>query len=280
MHLVDSKGCKIATECFGSRHDPALILIMGATASMLGWPDTLCTALADKGLFVVRFDHRDTGMSTTLPPGKAEYAVEDMAEDVVSIMEAYGLFRVALMGMSLGGYIAQILSLQHPTRIHALVLLGAEPIGWDGPPLPHISERFLSHFGKVSSLDWNDNTAVTDFLLEIERLSVGTGQAFCECEKKARIQQVLRRTSSPASMFNHASVPVRNNWTGRYREVACPTLVIHGTEDPVLPIENGRAVSTGIHNAEFMALEKVGHEIPESSIAALADRVAQHVRSS
>jgi len=88
MHAIKTQGARIVTEPFGRPEDPALILIMGATASMLGWPDALCVALSDKGLFVVRFDHPDTGRSTTVEPGRADYAVEDMAEDVVAILDA------------------------------------------------------------------------------------------------------------------------------------------------------------------------------------------------
>lgn len=277
MQFVDVKGGKIATEQFGSRQDPALILIMGATASMLGWPDALCTALARKGLFVIRFDHRDTGMSTAAPPGQPDYAVEDMADDVVAIMDAYRLTEASLMGMSLGGYIAQMLALRCPDRVKALVLMSAEPLGWDGPALPHIAESFLAHFGKLSALDWTDEEAVAEFLMGIERLSAGGGQQFDEEEKRARIGLILRRASSPASMFNHASLSVRDDWSGRFRDIACPVLVIHGTDDPVLPVENGRAISVGIAGSSFLPLEGVGHEIPEFSVPIITESVAAHI---
>ena len=87
MRVIRADGARLATESFGTPGDPALVLVMGATASMLGWPETFCAALAAQGLHVIRFDHRDTGASTTLPPGTADYAVEDMAADVLAVMD-------------------------------------------------------------------------------------------------------------------------------------------------------------------------------------------------
>ncbi len=218
---------------------------MGATASMLGWPDAL-------------------------------YAVEDMADDVLAILDSYGIEQATLMGMSLGGYIAQMLALEHPARVRSLILVSSEPLGWNGPALPHISETILEHFGNLSALDWTDRDAVIAFLLGIDKLSAGSGQPFDEAGARARIEQVLDRANSPASMFNHATLSVREDWTGRFRDISCPVLVIHGEEDPVLPVENGRAIAAGIKDAELFVMPKVGHELPASQLPAIAERAAEH----
>lgn len=99
--------------------------------SMLGWPDGFCEALR-----VIRFDHRDTGGSTTIPPGEAGYTVEDMASDIVAVIEAYGLEAANLVGMSLGGLLSQIVAVDHPERVSSPTLIASEPLGWDGEPLP------------------------------------------------------------------------------------------------------------------------------------------------
>lgn len=278
MRSVETPSGKIATQSFGSRSNPALLLIMGATASMLGWPEALCAALVNQGFHVVRFDHRDTGRSSTHPPGEVTYSVEDMADDVVAIMDAYGFQNATIMGMSLGGYIAQMVALDHPQRVNALVLVSSEPLGWDGPVLPHISQRILDHFDTLSALDWSDRTAVGEFLLEIERLSAGAYKNFDEYAARAKIEEVLNRTDSPASMFNHAMVSTREDWTGRFRDISCKVLVVHGAEDPVLPIDNGRALSEGIIGARLMVLDGVGHEIPNDLTPQIAESVAQHVK--
>lgn len=278
MRLIDNQGVTLATEAFGRPGDPALVLVMGATASMLGWPDDFCAALAGQGLHVIRFDHRDTGQSTTVPPGAATYAVEDMAGDVLAVMDAHGLERAHLVGMSLGGYIAQMLALTAPGRVASLTLIGSEPLGWDGGPLPHISDAFLAHFAALRALDWTDRAAVAAFLVETDRLCAGSGRPFEADAARARAQRALDRTDSPASMFNHATAAVRQDWTGRFRDIACPVLVIHGAEDPILPVANGQAIAEGISGAELLVLPGVGHELPPQLFAMLADRIAAHVR--
>ena len=267
----------LATESFGRPGDPAVVLVMGATASMLGWPDELCAALAGKGLFVVRFDHRDTGGSTTVAPGAATYAVEDMAGDVVAILDAFGLAGAHLVGMSLGGYIAQMVAAAHPARVATLTLIGSEPLGWDGEPLPHIGDAFLDHFDALAALDWSDRAAVTDFLVESERLCAGTAVPFDEARERARVGRILARTASPASMFNHGSLTTREDWAGRFRTIACPVLVIHGAEDPILPLGNGQAIAAGIAGAELAVLPGIGHEIPLPEVPGIAGRIAAHV---
>ena len=230
MEFVTHGEVTLATQTFGSPHDPALIMIMGATASMLGWPDAFCTALATRGLFVIRFDHRDTGQSTTVPAGQATYAVEDLAADAVAILDAYKVERAHVLGMSLGGFIGQIVALDHPDRVRSLTLLASEPLGWDGDPLPHIAPEFLEHFARLEELDWSNMDAVTDFLVTSERLGAGSAQAFDEVAMRARIAQQLARTESPASMFNHATINLRQDWTGRFRDISAPVLVVHGAE--------------------------------------------------
>ncbi len=277
MKRISHRDISLATESFGTDGHPALVMVMGATASMLGWPEALCRALAGKGLFVIRFDHRDTGQSTTVPPGEASYSVEDMAGDVLAVMDGYGMTRAHLAGMSLGGYIAQMVALQEPERVASLTLIASEPLGWDGDPLPHISEEFLGHFAALGSLDWSHRDAAADFLMESERLCAGSGAPFDGAAAKAVALRVLERTDSPASMFNHGSVTTREDWTGRFREIACPVLVIHGDEDPILPVENGQAIADGIPGAQIEVLTGVGHELPLRWLDWLADRIATHV---
>lgn len=279
MRLIDNKGVTLAAKSFGRSGDPALVLVMGATASMLGWPDGFCAALAGQRLHVIRFDHRDTGQSTTAAPGAATYAVEDMAADVVAVMDGHGLDRVHLTGMSLGGYIAQMLAVQHPGRVASLTLIASEPLGWDGVALPHISDEFLAHFAGLGALDWSDRAAVAAFLVETERLCAGSGAPFDAATARAVAERVLNRTDSPASMFNHAAAATREDWTGAFRRIASPVLVIHGEDDPILPVGNGRALAAGIPGADLGVLPGVGHELPRRVWDAVAERIAAHVRA-
>ena len=278
MRTVRNGVIRLASQSFGNPNDPPAVLVMGATASMLGWPDEFCEVLAAEGFRVVRFDHRDTGSSNTVPPGETDYTVEDMASDIVAVMDAHGIETANLVGMSLGGLLSQIVALAHPGRVRSLTLIASEPLGWDGAPLPHISSAFMEHFGTVADLDWTDADAVTAFLVEIDRLSSGSGAPFDAGWSADRARRVQARSESVASMFNHATVAVAQDWTGRFRNIGQPVLVIHGSEDPVLPLPNGQALRDGIEGADLLVLDGVGHELPERAWQPIAYAVARVAR--
>src|SRR5579863_3846366 len=111
--VVVANGAELGAESFGEATDPPLLLIMGAMASMLWWPVGLCRMLAERGRYVIRYDQRDTGCSTTYPPGQPAYSMDDLAADVLGVLDAYGLPKVHLVGMSLGGMVAQLVTLNH-----------------------------------------------------------------------------------------------------------------------------------------------------------------------
>jgi pimeloyl-ACP methyl ester carboxylesterase len=142
-------GClSFATEAFGAPTAPAILLIMGATASMLWWPDELCHSLADAGHFVIRYDNRDTGRSTTQQPGPPAYTIADMADDAIAILDGYGLARAHLVGMSLGGMIAQLAALKYPHRVRSLTLISSSAFDEDDLDLPPMDPGLLAHFAK------------------------------------------------------------------------------------------------------------------------------------
>ena len=182
------------------------------------------------------------------------------------------------MGMSLGGYIGQMVALMAPERVSALVLQASEPLGWDGPDLPHMSDTILAHFGGLAGLDWTDGAAVAAFLVETERLCAGSVPGFDAGAARARVAQVQARTESPASMFNHASLTLREDWTGRFHQIAQPVLVIHGAEDPVLPVANGEALAAGIDGAELVVVPGMGHELVAPHQARIAEEVGTFLR--
>jgi pimeloyl-ACP methyl ester carboxylesterase len=129
VRIVNANGVELCTESFGDPYQPAILLIMGAAASMLWWPDELCRRVAAAGRHVIRYDQRDTGWSTSYPPGQPGYSLDDLADDVIAILAAYGIERAHLVGMSLGGMLAQIIALKYPGRVSALTLIASSVFG-------------------------------------------------------------------------------------------------------------------------------------------------------
>lgn len=277
--MVPSGTARLAIQSFGTPGNQALILVMGATASMLGWPEPLCHKLADAGLQVLRFDHRDTGQSSSCPPGEPDYTVEDMADDVLSVMDAHALPQAHLMGMSLGGYLAQMVAVTDPQRVLSLTLLASEPLGWDGEPLPHIAPEILDHFAILAALDWTDTAAAADFLVQTDRLMAGSAAPFDAVAAQGNAVAILGRAINPAAMFNHAALSSAQDWTAAFRRIACPSLVITGEDDPVLPPGNARALAAGIPGAVLHLLPGIGHELPPRCHDQIAHLVAGHVHA-
>lgn len=279
-HLQISSDISLAHESFGNSADPAVVMVMGATASMLWWPRDLCEGLALRGYHVIRYDHRDTGQSTSVPLGKACYSVEDLADDLMGLLDGLRLDAAHIVGMSLGGLIGQMVAITHPDRILSLTLLGAEPLGWDGEDLPTIDPGFLAHFAGLAELDWSDRRAVTAFMLEGARLSAGDSAGFDPERETRRIEAEIDRAGGDlSSAFNHGSVQLRDSWNGRAAEIDRPTLVLHGENDPIAPIANGHAIASIISGARLVVLTGIGHELPASLIPRLVAEIADFLQS-
>ncbi len=270
---VSNGGIRLAAEAFGDPEGTPLVLSMGATASMLWWPDELCYLLAAQGRYVIRYDHRDTGRSTATPPGAPDYAVEDLAADLIAVMDGFSIARADIVGMSLGAYIAQMAALTAPRRVRSLTLIGAEPLGWTGADLPGIAPAFLEHFAGFETLDWTDRKAVAAFMLEIARLCAGSGRPFDETGALRRIDAEIARAVDIRSAFNHGAVAPREDWSGAAGRIAQPALVIHGAEDPILPLPNGEALAGAIPDARLVVLDGIGHELPADVLPRIAGEI-------
>src|SRR5688572_14306056 len=134
--VIRADGVELATQSFGDPAHPPVLLIMGVMASMLWWPDEFCERLANRRRYVVRYDNRDTGRSTTYEPGLPTYTFDDMADDAVRVLDAYEISSAHLVGMSMGGMIAQLATLKHLARVASLTAISTSPFGIDTSDLP------------------------------------------------------------------------------------------------------------------------------------------------
>lgn len=263
----------LAVETFGDPLNPPVVLAMGATASMLWWPESFCSSIAESGFFVARYDHRDTGRSTTGSPGEVGYSAEDLAADLVAIVDHLDRGPAQLIGMSLGGYLAQIVAVTHPDRAATLSLVASEPLGVAPGNLPGIDDRFMAHFELLADLDWNNTDDVEQFLVHIGRLSAGSPERFDETGTRRRVAAEIERSFNIASAFNHGLVTATQDWTDATRNITQPTIVIHGAFDPILPLPNGQALANLIQGARLHVLPDTGHELNPRDLDEITSRL-------
>ena len=253
--LVEANGVEICVEAIGDPSDPAILLISGSGASMDWWEDEFCERLAAGRRLVIRYDHRDTGRSVTYEPGAPGYTSDDLVLDAVGVQDAVGVGRAHVVGISMGGALAQLLALEHPDRVASLTLISTSPSGPD-TDLPGMPEEAAARFAAVAEPDWSDRDAVVDHLVQLARAAAGTARPFDEESFRPVAERVVDRTTNMQStLTNHDILEGGERWRERLPGLDLPALVIHGTDDPVLPYPHGEALSREIPGAELLTLE-------------------------
>jgi len=285
--MVKANGVDICTEAFGDPSDTPILLVMGASASMLQWPDELCERLAAAGRYVIRYDNRDTGRSIHYPLGEPEYTVEDLADDAVAVLDAYGIDTAHIVGASMGGMITQQIALRHRDRVLTITpimstpdpsaVLGSLSGEGDGGALPGPSPELLAVALAQATVDPNDKQAVIESRVELFRVLHGPAHPYDEAMMRDLFTRELERDANFQSTANH-QVAVANTppWRSKLASLDVPTLVIHGTADPILPYEHGVALAKDIPGAELLTMEGVGHELPQEEMDSLVPAILRH----
>lgn len=269
--LVHTNGVDLCVQTFGDRADPTILLIMGAGASMLYWDVEFCQRLADAGRFVVRYDYRDTGRSTSYQPGAPPYSIRDLLNDAVGLLDAYQASRAHIVGMSLGASLGQLMALDHPERVASLTLMSSTPEdGHDHNDLPGLTEELpamadelRTAFGhEPAEPDWSNRAAVIEYIVAAERPYAGAHGFDDEYWRDLAGRVFDRTVNMAASTTNHFLLDDPEPWRHRLATLDVPTLVLHGTDDPLFPYEHGRALAREIPGAELIAMNRTGHEPP------------------
>ena len=279
-NLLPVNGVDLCVETFGTSADPAVLLIMGASASMDWWPDGFCERLASAGhRFVIRYDHRDTGRSTSFAAGAPTYTSADLTADAIGVLDALGIDKAHLVGASMGGGIAQELAVDHADRVLSLTLISTSPIGLGRHDLPPMSDELQRAFSDPAPQpDWSDRSAVVAYMLADLRPYHGS-VTMDDAAWRSLVERIIDRTTDiAASMINHWILEDGEASNARTDQIAVPALVLHGTEDPLFPYPHGEALAAAIPGARLVPLEGVGHaelppEVWDVAIAAIA-RVA------
>jgi pimeloyl-ACP methyl ester carboxylesterase len=272
-------------ETFGERSDPAALLIMGLGTQMVAWHEDFCRALAGRGFYVVRFDNRDIGHSTHLdglaPPtipqllmrskGAAHYKLSDMAEDAAGLLRELDLSPAHVIGASMGGMIAQTLAARHPRRVRSLVsIMSNTGALLNGQPALKLYPFFLRR--PVGGRE--------QYVAHFERLfnAIGSRGLPREPEEIRELAAIsYERDHDPAGPGRQlAAILASGDRTAELRRITAPTLVVHGTADPLVRPSGGRATARAIRGAKLMKVPGMGHDLPRAIWDELIDAIAEN----
>jgi pimeloyl-ACP methyl ester carboxylesterase len=260
--VVRVNGVDLCVEAFGEPGEPTVLLV---GASLLTWDEDFCRRLAAGRRRVVRYDVRDTGRSTTDPAGEPSYTLRDLVLDAVGLLDELGVDRAHVVGFSSGGWIAQLLALDHADRVASLALIATRPTS-PGPAdadLPEHDEAYMSWMTDAGEPDWTDRDEVVAHLVEDERRLAGPVGFDGEATRR-RSEDIVDRARNIAAHDNIAFADHGDRWRERLGEIDTPTLVVHGTADPFFPYGNGVALAREIPGAELLTLDGVGHALPRA----------------
>jgi pimeloyl-ACP methyl ester carboxylesterase len=265
-------------EDLGDPDAPPVLLIMGVGAQLPMWPDGFCGQLVDRGYRVIRFDHRDTGLSTKMS-GTARgsiyprvgryllgrrspvpYTLVDLAGDVKGLLDHLGIDRAHVVGASMGGMIAQVLAGSHPDRLASLGLIMSS----SGKPLsalPRWRVIKLAFGAPARDAAWEERLAV-----EVRNISIINGPNFLPPVDalRRRVEELRTRSDYPQGMRRQFDAILGTGSLLRYtRRITAPTIVIHGSDDPMVRPRNGRNLARAIPDARFVVVDGMGHDLPE-----------------
>jgi pimeloyl-ACP methyl ester carboxylesterase len=267
--MADVNDVTLCYDVHGRRGDPAIVLIRGLGTQLIEWPPALVTGLVTAGLEVVVFDNRDAGLSSEMKPiaGTAPYRLEDMANDVVGLLDRLQVERAHILGISMGGMIAQHVAIAHPQRTQSLISVMSSTGNPDLPvPSPEMRARLL------------ETAATPEALIALNaanRVAFGS-PAYPESldERMTAARAAYERSYRPDGVARQMRAVIADgSRVDRLRRLSVPTLVIHGADDPLIPVAAGRDTAAAIAGARLEIIAGMGHNIPN----ALAPRIVEIV---
>jgi pimeloyl-ACP methyl ester carboxylesterase len=273
--MIEANGVELCTEPFGALTDPAILLVMGVGASMVWWEDGFCGMLADAGRFVIRYDHRDTGRSVTYEPGRPGYTGADMVADAVGVLDGYDVDAADVVGVSAGGALAQVLALEFPHRVRSLVLISTSPATRGDRGLPSPTEAFGA-FVAAAEVDWSDAESVIEYQVGYSRVLAGDRRPFDEKARRALVRRDVERARNIAALQNHDVILDSERSYGALSTITTPTLVIHGTADPMFPPRHAEALAAEIPGARLLLLDGAGHGVDQTDWDTIVAAIAEH----
>jgi pimeloyl-ACP methyl ester carboxylesterase len=281
-----ANGIELEYEVFGGPSAQPLLLIMGLGAQMISWDEGFCAQLVDRGFQVIRYDNRDSGLSTWMkdagPPDmasafsgdpQAAYQLDDLAADAAGLLDALNIDAAHIVGASMGGFLAQLVAINHPERVLSLTSIMSGP-GWADGVAPKPEGAAVLVATPPETRDGRIEQA-----LSIRRVLVGSGDPFDEARERARATRAVDRAYYPAGTGRQLlAILAENSRTGRLMLLRMPTLVIHGVDDVLVPVENGRLTAAAIPGARLIEFDGMGHDLPKRVWPQVADAISELAR--
>jgi len=293
MPSTNANGIQIEYETFGNSSKPAVLLIAGLGAQLQFWSTDFCHALSDRGFFVIRFDNRDVGFSSKMEaftPGElmkkigdlvmgrkttVPYHIEDMAEDCVGLLDALKFDKAHLIGASMGGYIAQSLCIGYPSRVMTLTSIYSHPGNRTAfPPTEAVMKEMLTPAPR-------DREGYQTYMARQFKLIYGTGLPFDETFHRELAGLYFDRCFYPEGvMRQYVAVLAQKDRTQALSGIPISALVIHGDEDPLVPLAGGMATAEAMPNAVLKVIRGMGHVMPNLNAywSEILDAVVNHIR--
>ncbi|MBT4089151.1 MAG: alpha/beta hydrolase [Calditrichaeota bacterium] len=277
MPNIKANGIQIEYDTFGNKTDTPILLVIGIANQLLSWDDPLCEKLANAGYYVIRFDNRDVGLSTIMDDlgvpdvmetigkifeGKSvsvPYTYDDMADDAAGLLDALGIEKAHLIGMSMGAGIVQTVAIRHPKRLLSLIpIYGSTGNPKLPPPTPEAWQALTTT--PVSE----EKEAIVDQFMNTFRVFSGSGFPFDEAWHKDLAERSYDRGVSPDGLSRQLLAGMAHgNRKPALSKVNVPTLVIHGSEDPIMNVAGGKDIADAVPNAELMIIDGMGHDMPK-----------------
>jgi pimeloyl-ACP methyl ester carboxylesterase len=273
--MIEANGVELCTEAFGDPADSPILLVMGMGGSMLWWEEEFCRMLAEGGRFVIRYDHRDTGRSVTYEPGRPEYTSADLVSDAAEVLDAYGIPAAHVVGVSMGGALAQLFALDFRDRVLSLVVISTSRALPGERELPPPTED-LARYTATATVDWSDAESVIEYLVGYSRVLAGGRRPFDEAAVRDFARRDVERARNFAAAQNHDLLPDDERSREPLSSIAAPTLVVHGTADPMFPLEHGEALAEEIPGARLLPLEGAGHGVARADWEMLTRAILEH----
>jgi len=285
-------GIEIEVERHGSPDNPALLLVRGLGSQLIHWPDALIDGFVAAGFHVVTFDNRDTGLSTkftsagvpdiaavhqkisTGQPLGLPYQLADMAKDAVGVLDALGIARAHVLGISMGGMITQHLTLAHSDRLLSATIVMSSSGAPDLPPAsPEVWALLLA---EPTS---HDRAPVIEHTLKCDYAWFSPGYPFDPAERADLIGRAYDRCYDPAGVSRqYAAVLANRRRAPALETVTTPVLVIHGTDDTLLPIAHGRDIAGRIPGAALIEIDGMGHDLEGAVPAMIVGHLTTFIR--